>query len=248
MPQENVSFQQLFDQALSAQQQKNGDEALRLYQETLDKSQAEMNRPQMSVVFHNMSTLAFEKSDFLHAYVWSKKAVALDSGNRTAQQALEQYSKKFEVPQVAHQITTTQNVQKVIAQVPVDGLYVLSLIMLFLTLRLFFKNLILRRQRQIELVGHSPFAWKPIVSFIVLVLVIMATFIRWEGDQKLKGILIAEKTGVQTAAGENKSVIFEAQPGTEVEVLKIMDNYAQIRYPGAFSGWVPLKNLEVLSQ
>ncbi len=248
MPQENVTFQQLFDQALSAQQQKNGDEALKLYQQSLDQGQAQTKEPQLAVIYHNMSTLAYEKSDFLHAYVWSKKAVTLDPGNRIAQQALEQYSKKFEVPQVAHQISTSQNVQKFLSQFPIDSFFVLSLILLWITLRTFFKYLILRRQRQIEMSSAGTFAWKPLLSFCLLILTLLATAAHWDYDQRKRAIVTTEKTAVQTAAGENKSIIYEAQPGTEVEVLKISDSYAQVRYPGAFSGWVLLKNLEILSK
>ncbi len=247
MPQENVSFQQLFDQALSLQQQKNNDEALKLYQQTLDKGQAELSAPQASVIYYNMSTLAYDKSDFLHSYVWSKKALALDPGNHAAQKSLELYSKKFEVPVVAHQISTSENVNKILDQVPIDLFFVFSLIVFTLTLRLFFKNLVKRRQNQIELNGLKNFDWKPLVSFILLAVVVFATWFRFKSERLTRALITEPKTAVQTAAGENKTVIFEAQPGTEVEVLQIVSDYAQIRYPGAFSGWVLKKNIEILS-
>jgi hypothetical protein len=247
MPQENVTFQQLFDQALSAQQQKNTDEALRLYQEVLDKGQGWLTAPQTSVVYHNMSTLAYDKSDFLHAYVWSKKAMVQDPGNHAAQQAFQVYAKKFEVPSIPHQISTAQNLQMALEKVPTDAFFILSLIFLFLSLRFFFKNLLSKRQNQIEMKTGSSFAWAPLVSFILFVVIFGATIARWDLDQRTLAILTAEKTGIQTAPGENKSVIFEAQPGLQVEVLQLSNNYAQIRYPGAFSGWVPLQSLEILS-
>lgn len=248
MPQENVSFQQLFDEALSAQQQKKSDEALKLYQEALDKGQSELNSAQASVIYHNLSTLAYEKSDFLHAYIWSKKALSLNPGNHLAQQSFEQYSKKFEVPKVAHQMTTSHNIQKILKPLPVDFWFVLSLIALFVSLRLFFIYLLQKRKNQIELVSVNSFAWKPLVSFFCLLLILTGTFLRWQSEQTLNAIITAENTGVQTAAGENKPVIFEAQPGTEVEVLQLTQDYVQVRYPGAFSGWVLKKNLEVLSK
>lgn len=247
MPQENVTFQQLFDQALSAQQQKNWDEALKLYQQVLDQGQSQLNEPQLSTIYHNMSTVAFEKSEFLYAYVWSKKALALDPGNRIAQQAFEGYAKKFEVPSIPHQISTSQNFQKIIEKVPVDLLLSLCLVLFFATLHLFFKNLLSKRKDQIDLIMTRSFAWKPLVSFTLLVVFVVLSVLRWNLDQKIHAIIITDKTGVQTAAGENRPVIFEAQPGLEVEVLQISESYAQVRYPGAFSGWVPLKNVEILS-
>lgn len=248
MPQENVSFQQLFDQALSAQQQKNGDEALKLYQESLDKGQSQLSDPQASVIYHNMSTLAFEKSDFLHAYVWSKKAITLDPSNRTAKKTLEIYSKKFETPMIAHQMSTSQNIQIVLEKIPSDLFFVLSLILLFTTLRLFYRYLIQRRQLQIEASTQKPVFWKSAVSFVLLFMFLLATGVRWHIDQISRAIITADKTGIQTAAGENKPVIYEAPVGTEVDVLQVVEDYAQVRYPGAFSGWVPKKNIEFLSR
>ena len=37
------------------------------------------------------------------------------------------------------------------------------------------------------------------------------------------------------------------QPGLEVEVLQSNKDYSQIKYPGAFAGWVPTKSIEILS-
>lgn len=250
MPQENVpknlTVQQLFDQALSAQQQKNSDEALRLYKEALDLGQNNQSVPQISVVYHNMSTIAFEKSDFLHAYTWSKKALALNPGNHMAQQAFSEYAKKFDPPTVARQISATQNLQKGLEKIPVDILFVLCLVLLFTTLHLFFKRILIQRKNQIEMKTESSSSWKIWSSFTALVFVLVLTGIRHDFDTQTRAIIM-DKTGIQTAAGENKPIIYEAQSGLEVEVLQLSESYAQIRYPGAFSGWVPLKNLEILS-
>lgn len=245
---ENLTAQQLFEQALSAQQQKNLDEALKLYQDVLDKGQDSLFSSQLSAIYHNMSTLAFEKSDFLHAYTWSKKALALDSGNHLAQKTFEHYAQKFEAPSVPHQMSTSQNFQKVLQKTSLDVFFVICLILMFATLHLFFKNILAKRKRLIETLPPPSFAWKPLVSFVLLVVFLALTSARWHLDQKITAIIVADKTGIQTAAGEDKPIIFEAPPGLEIEVLQFSDSYAQVRYPGAFSGWVPLKNIEILSK
>lgn len=254
MPQENgnteanqtVTFQQLFDQALSAQQQKKPDEALQLYKEALDLGQNTRSAAEISVVYHNMSTIAFEKSDFLHSYTWSKKALALNPGNPMAQQAFAEYVKKFEVPSIARQISTSQNIQKGIEKIPIDVLYVLGLILLFSTLHLFFKRILTQRKNQIEMKFEKATSWQMWVSFLTFVFVLILTGIRHDLSTQTRAIIV-DKTGIQTAAGENKPVIYEAQAGLEVEVIQLAENFAQIRYPGAFSGWVPIKNLEILA-
>ena len=149
---------------------------------------------------------------------------------------------------IAHQISTSQNIQKILQQLPMDSFFVVSLILLFFSLRLFFKFLIGRRQLQIEENSQKSAFWKPLTCFVLLLFVLSATAVRWNADQMTRAIITAEKTGIQTAAGENKPVIFEAPVGTEVDVLQIIEAYVQVRYPGAFSGWVPKKNIEILSR
>jgi tetratricopeptide (TPR) repeat protein len=248
MPQENVTFQQLFNQALAAQQQKNWDEALTLYRSALDNGLSTMHDPQASVIYHNMSTIAYEKSDFFNAYVWSKKAVSLDAYNRAASTSLEQYAKKVEIPQITHQISSFQNLENLVGLGSLDMWLVLSLILLFLTSKFTFGSILQKRKNRMAQLTSQGLNWKPLVSGILFVVAVTGATIRWNFEQKTFAIITAEKTSVQTASGENKPIIYEAQPGIEVEVLQIQQDYAQVRYPGAFSGWVLKKNIEILSR
>ncbi len=251
MPQENVQkniqISQLFEEGLALQQQKNWDSALDLYQQALDKSPATINANQASAIYHNMSTVAFEKSDFLKAYVWSKKAVLLNPGNKIAGESLKQHSKKFEIPQVAHQISGYENLKSVIRLASVDLYAILTLVFFFFTLSLMFKNIITNKRNATENLPKKSFSWQSALFYSLTVLMFGVTLISWNDEATLRGLVIAEKTAVQTAPGENKPVIFEVQPGIEVEVLQVQADYVQVRYPGAFSGWIPKKSIEVLS-
>ncbi len=247
MPQENVTFQQLFEQALTTQQQKKWDDALVLYQNALDKGQNLISSEQASVIYYNMSTIASEKLDFLKAYVWSKKALSLDSHNHFASESLQQFTKKVELPQIAHQISTYQNVEKLSLFGSLDAWLGLSLVFLFLTLSLGFKNLLQQRKNQLALVENKSWAWKTYLALLFFCFTIAGTGFRWNHDRKVFAIITIDKTQIQTASGENKPVIYDAPSGLEVEVLQIQTDYAQVRYAGAFSGWVLKKNIEILS-
>lgn len=246
MPQENVSFQQLFEQALSAQQQKNWDVALDLYQQALDKGQNQIPQLQSSVIYHNMSSIAFEKADFLKAYIWSKKALALNPHNQLAQDAFQEYVKKFDPPKVAHQISTYENLQNFTRHISVDVWTLLSLALVTVSLWMFLKSVIENKKNSINQIEKKSFSFTTLLMIILSVISIGFTTLSWIHEKTHYGLILTDKTPIQTAPGENKPVIFESQAGTEVEVLQTEADYIQVSYPGAFSGWVSKKNIELL--
>lgn len=266
---QGVTYKNLFEQGLALQQQKKWDEALHSYQLALkDIKKLDQNPDQSltgspngspagnptgkssefnmieSVIYHNMSTLAYEKADYLMAYIWSKKAIKLDTQNKSASQAFNLYSQKFSPPKVPHQISGFENLEKLLSNVSFDVFSVLSIIFLFFALKLFFQKILLAKTDTQN--SQSGFLnWKMILFLILFFTSLTGSLLKWSFDQKQIATILIDKTGIQTAAGENKSIIYEAQAGTEVEILEISQEYAKVRYPGAFSGWVQLKNLEI---
>lgn len=259
MPQDSVTFQQQFKQqfqeALALQQQKKWDDAAGKYQTLLDEGQGSLTAEQGSVIYHNLSAIAFEKSEFPKAFVWSKKSLALDGNNIFAKSLSTEIAKKFQPVQIPHQISTIETIQKVVLKdTSFDFLLIGFLLFFILSLFLSLKTMLSRKKNQIEsetlsvqkknslgLVGA--FTGSLLLTAIFLFLVV----IKWSDLSIPKAIITADNTSVQTAAGGNQAVIFEAAAGLEVDVLKIEPEYVQVRYPGAFSGWVLKKNLEILS-
>ena len=245
--QTTVSFTQLFDQALVLQQAQKWDASLETYQKLLDQSTSSMSNSQASVIFHNMSTSAYEKGDYLKAYIWSKKALSLNSKNQLAKESFNHYSKKVEIPIIPHQISNLDYVKSGISKVPLDAWLAFSLILAFATLWLFFNNILLSKKNLLENNFSAQKKWPTFVALFFTLLVLSASYVSFEDAYTTRALVIAEKAQVQTAPGENKPVIFELQAGQELEVLKIDQGYFQVRYPGAFSGWINKTQLEILS-
>lgn len=245
--QTTVSFTQLFDQALVHQQAQKWDDSLEAYQKLLDQSTNGMSNSQASVIFHNMSTSAFEKGDFLKAYVWSKKALSLNPKNQLAQDSLSHYSKKVEIPVIPHQISNLDYVKSGISKVPLDAWLVMSLILAFATLWLFFKNILLNRKNILENNFSTQKKWPAFAALFFALVILSASYVSFQDTYTTRALVIAEKAQVQTAPGENKPIIFELQSGQELEVLKFDQGYFQVRYPGAFSGWIKKTQLEIMS-
>lgn len=245
--QTTVSFNQLFDQALVLQQAQKWDDSLEAYQKLLDQSTNGMSNSQASVIFHNMSTSAFEKGDFVKAYIWSKKALSLNPKNQMAQESLVHYSKKVEIPVIPHQISNLDYVKSGISKIPLDAWLFISLLLVFTTLWLFFKNILLNKKNILENNFSVQKKWPVFVALFFSLAMLSASYVSFQDTYTTRALVITEKAQVQTAPGDNKPIIFELQAGHELEVLKLNDGYFQVRYPGAFSGWIKKTQLEILS-
>ena len=259
MPQESMTFQQQFPQlfqlGLAQQKEKKWDDAIANYKSILDQGRNGVTPEQGSVVYHNMAVCAFEKSDFVNAYIWSKKATTLNSGNTFAHNLFLESAKKFQPTQVPHQISAVESLQKVaLKNVSFDLLLVGFLVFLFFTFYSGLKFWLSRRKDQIESEALSMQKRQPLTAWIgvslltaLTVVFLFLTIVKWDDLSLPKALIASENTSVQTAAGGSQATIYDAAPGLEVDVLKIDGDYAQVRYPGAFSGWVAKKNLEVIT-
>ncbi len=259
MPQQSMSFQQQFPQlfqlGLALQKEKKWDDAITKYKILLDQGQNAMTNEQGSIVYHNMAVCAFEKSDFVTAYVWSKKAMTLNAGNTVAQNLFLETAKKFQPTQVPHQISAIESLQKVgLKNISFDLLLIGFLVFLFFTIYSGFKIWLGRKKDQIESETLSMQKKQPLTIWIsTLILTVLTGFflflaiVKWDDLALPKAVIAMDNTSVQTASGGGQASIYEASAGLEVDVLKIDQDYVQIRYPGAFSGWVAKKNLEVIT-
>lgn len=249
MPQESgtQNFSDAFNSALSLQQEKKGDEALTAYQSLLDLGRETLSLQQASGIYHNMSGIAFEKGELLKAYVWSKKALSLNPGNQQAKESYAAYSQKFEIPNIPHQISNYDNFKKIVSVVPTDFFLILSLILTLSTVWIAFKRTITVKKNKLNDIYRHPPVWPVYILSIISVLVIAMSTLNYLEGNKHTAIVITEKAAVQTVPGENKPVIFEAPAGLELEILKQNENFFQVRYAGAFTGWVHRSQIELLS-
>ncbi len=259
MPQESMTFQQqfpqLFQQGLANQQNKKWDDAISKYKNILDQGLNGLTNEQASVIYHNMAASAFEKADYLNSYVWSKKAITLNPNNSFAKNLFSEAGKKFQPTQIPHQISTVESIQKVgLKYVSFDILLIGVLAFFSISLFLSLKIWLSRKKDRLESESLSTQKKQPIGAVISLIALLLVTasflflsVIKWSDLTVPKAIIISDKASVQTATGGDQASIYEASAGLEVDILKMDANFVQIRYPGAFSGWVNKKNLEILT-
>jgi hypothetical protein len=261
MPQETNPPQlsnRLFNEALSQQQalpqQANSEQTnsvLAQYQKLLDLGPGQLSAAQAAVIYHNMAGLAYKSGDYVKAYVWEKKAISLAPGHGEMQQALAQYQQKFSPPHITQQISGWEQLQININQLPTDAWLSLSLILILVTGGVFLKRLLNHKKIQVRDQLSLPFwtlqQW-PIYSLLFVTLISVSfSWLAVSYASIPRALVIAEKADIQTAPGADKPVIYQAQAGLELQLLRSEEGYFQVRYPGAFSGWVAKAQIEPLS-
>lgn len=255
MPQENEvpqtvppqeSVESLFNTALSLQQQKKWDSALESYRSFLNSHSPDLDTFQASAVYHNMSTIAHETGDHLKAYVWSKKSLTLNPSNSFAKAAFEQFSKKFEIPSIPHQIDNFESFKTLLSKTPVDLWVSISLILILISLGLGLKKFAEHKKNLMLGLFIKTKKWPLYISLFLTILVITISYIAYDKASVTKAVVVFDKAPVQTVPGDNKPIIFEIPAGLELEALKSDQGFIQVRYAGAFSGWLKAEYIELL--
>lgn len=256
------SYQQQFQTGLSALQQKNWDVAIKDFQTILDQSPGKsLSADQAGVIYNNMSLAAKQKGEILQAYIWAKKSHQLAPENKAVENNLNSLSPKIEVPLVNHEISTYEHLQKTaLRHSSYDVLAILTIAFAFLAAYQFAKFFLARKKANLTLETDEDsdpkklkvgFPWIGLLSCVLFAFFLILTNLKWLDQNTARGIISSQVADLQTNPGQNQAVILQLKAATEVEVIgrahEPDGNYIQIRYPGAFSGWVKKSDIVVLS-
>ena len=228
----------LFNEALALQQQQNWDGALTAYSRLLDLSPNTLSGEQLSAVYHNMSVVAAQQSEHLKAYVWNKLALHHQRTNSEAQNAAPTYAQNFSPPQMLNRLTGTGLLQKSAAQVPFDLWMMAVLLFTALFCRKWAKLAAMHRKSASYKSFWSIPRWPLYSLFIAWLLTLSAAYLCFAENRQLRAYVLTPSAPVQTAPGENKSIIYDAPGGLELEVIGQQGDFIQVRRSGVFSGWI----------
>ena len=143
---------ELFNEAISLHQSKKFDEALNIYLKILDKSQnASLTNEQASTVSQNMAVLYAQMNKTELAYVFNKKALALNPRNAAAEQFAKNSLNHFKVTEIARDISWSEQLNNMgLKYIPFEALALASIIFVFLSLRLFLNFLVTQKKNLLE--------------------------------------------------------------------------------------------------
>ncbi len=253
-PQQDSS-QNLFQQALSLQNEKKIDDAIVIYQKILDLGLAHdsnLTQEQASAVSQNISNLYFQKKESALAYVYNQKALFLDEKNSQAADFQKQNKNLYQTASIPRDISFYENLNSIgLKYFSIEILFVTLAVLLFFVLKNFFRFFIDRKKSEIANADPEKFNFANYVLIFLFSICALLLTMKINDSVQLKVILKSATAAVQTAAGENQAVVTQAEIGTIFNVLKMSNDadfaYVQIKYPGAYSGWVKRADLELLN-
>lgn len=242
-----------FNEAISLHQSKKFNEALAAYLKILDKGQSEnLTQEQASVVSQNIAVLYMQQGNADLAYIFNKKALSLNPGNSAAQQFSQTNLKHFKIAEIPREMTTNEQLNNLgLRFVPFEALAILVIIFISISLKSLFSFLIKRKKSLIENTTPTSLSWNFYVFVLFFLICSSLLYTKNTDLQQLAGIIKSPSATVRTAAGVNQASITEITLGHTVQILqtKEIDGviYAQIKVPGAFSGWIKKEDLEPLN-
>ena len=242
-----------FNEAISLHQNKKYEEARAAYLKLLDKGQPDhLTQEQASTVSQNIAVLYMQQGDVNLAYVYNKKALTLNPQNTAAVQFHKNALNTFKIPEIPREIPPLEQLNNLgLKYIPFELLAALVLIFIYFVFKTFFRFLIERKKTLIANTLPKPLHWKFYVFTLGLVLSTALLGVKYQESHQATGIIKSPQVAVQTAAGANQAVITEVNFGHVVQILqtKEVDGviYAQIKVPGAFSGWIKKADLETLN-
>ena len=248
--------EQIFTTALALQNQKKFDEALTEYKKLLDISQtadSTLNAEQISAASHNMALIYLEKKDEGLAAVYNQKSLGLNPGNSAAAKLFEQHKNWSTQPNFNREITWQENLNALgFKFFSFDILLVLLGLFLFMTVKKGLQHLLKKAKFEAGQDSRPKLEISFYVFTFLTVLLTLSVGLKWLDHRKMKALILGTNVKLTTQPGENQAVITDLSQGLTVEVLKTttVDNkiYVQMKYPGAFSGWIKKEDLELLNR
>lgn len=244
----------LFNEAISLHQNKKNDEALAVYLKILDKSHdaTELTSEQASAVSQNIAVIYMQSGNTNLAYIYNKKALSLNPRNSFAEKFQSTSLKNYKVADIARDISTTEQLNNLgLNYIPYEATVVLTLVLLFVALKMLFSFILARKKTLIENLNPVLLNWKFYVYSVAFMFSMTLFVFKYVELNQQTGIIKAATTNVMTAAGTNQAIITEVNIGHVVQILQIKEidgvAYAQIKVPGAFSGWIKKADLEPLN-
>jgi tetratricopeptide (TPR) repeat protein len=254
-PSQNLQIKDAFQQALSLQNEIKTDEAISAYEKILDKGLTEasnLSREQASVISQNIALLYFQKKDTQLTYVYNQKSLALDPNNKQASEFQKQNKNLFQTTSIPRDISMTENLNSMgLKYVPTEILFGAVFFLAIYVFKNILQFFVDRKKSDIMNLSIVHFKARNYVFIFLLLATSLLLGLKITDDSVLKVIVRSPSVTVYASAGENQATVTQAEIGTILNVLKMSNDadlaYVQIKYPGAYSGWVKRSDLELLN-
>ena len=186
------------------------------------------------------------------SFVFNQKALFLDEKNSQAADFQKQNKALYQTASIPRDISFYENLNSIgLKYFSIEILFAISAILLFFVLKNSFNFFLARKKSEIANTEPAKFSFTNYVLIFLFAIFSVVLALKIQDATQLNVILKSATAAVQTAAGENQATVTQAEIGTIFNVLKMSNDadfaYVQIKYPGAYSGWVKRADLELLN-
>lgn len=223
----------VFKQGTELYLKKDYEKAREVFVKLLDQD------PNNATVLTNLALTEFQLGKKPLAVGLLRKALATEPDLTTAETGLKFVLTQMAVKEVPHQIETYETLRSNLLQpAPLSAYLVLS------ALSFFAMGWVLlsyggRRKRALE-EEHALPTFPLIGGILTLAFIAFTTLsvLKIYDSSMIRGTIVDEKVSLQTAPGDNQVAILELFGGMEVILRQTQDDWVQVTYPGALTGWI----------
>lgn len=233
-PAPSSTFEEFFKDGVQNYQKKDFEKAKNAFERSLEKDPSNLS------AMTNLALTEFQLGKKGYAVALLRKAKNLDPDFSVPSAALKFVLPQLDVKEIPHEIQLWENIRnQFLVPVPLTAYLILTALLLFSsgwTLLNFFGS----RKRALK--EDAPLPGFPTVSFILclsLVTTLSLALMKIYDFQIPRATIVSEKISVLSAPDEKSPSLFELFGGLEVIVLSANQDWVQVNYPGALSGWVP---------
>lgn len=227
------TFEGLFKIGVEAYQSKKFDLARDALTKALEKN------PQNVSTLTNLALAQFQLGKKGAAVALLRKAQNLDPDFSTPKAALKFILPQLEIKEIPHELHFFENLRsQILVPVPLNAYLILSALLLFAAGWILIGYLGAKKRALKDEKPFPPFPTIGATLALAFMVCLTTTLLKIYDYQTPRGTILDDKVAVLAAPDEKAAVLFDLYSGLEVIIQSTNQDWVQVNYPGALTGWI----------
>lgn len=232
------NFEKAFHAGVSSYQAHKYDEARLAFGQALEKD------PNNVQALTNLALTRFQLGQKGWAVALLRKAHNLEPDFSTPQSALQFILPQLDVKEIPHEIQLWETTRtSFLVPFSLSGFLGITALTLCAAGWLFLTYIGRRREALREEKPLPAFPLIPTLIALVFIMSLGLTLLKIWDQEIPRATVVADKVSVYSAPDEKSVALFDLYAGLEVVVSSVNQDWVQVTYPGALTGWVPKKDV-----
>lgn len=232
------SFEKAFEAGVASYQAKKYEDARQAFSFALEKE------PSNVQALTNLALVQFQLGQKGWAVALLRKAHDLNPDFSTPKASLDFILPQLDVKEIPHEIQMWESIRShFVVPFSLSGFLALTALCLFATGWLWLQYIGKRREAFREEKPLPAFPLIPTIITLFFICVLALTLMKVVDQKMPRATIVSEKVTVYSAPGDQSVALFDLFAGLEVVIGQQNENWVQVTYPGALTGWVPKSSL-----